>query len=96
MSWRGIATGVFALIVLEVLVANPRASGSVGGVLAGVGTAVRWFLDPNTPAIPDRSKPTPAQSTSATTAGPNVPLNQGVLATVPSSSPTANLNHTFD
>jgi hypothetical protein len=69
MSWRGIAAGVFSLVVLQVLVANPSAYGAVGGLATGVGNAVHWFLDPNTPAIPDRSnKTTTSSSTSSTPA----------------------------
>lgn len=71
---RGILAGALALIVLQVLVTNSRASGAVGGVAAGAGKAVEWFLDANTPAIPDHSKGsattsaavTPAPTSSAT------------------------------
>jgi hypothetical protein len=68
VRWQPIAAGVFSLIVLQVLVANPNAYGAVGGLATGVGNAVRWFLDPNTPAIPDRSK---AKTSSAVTTTPS-------------------------
>jgi hypothetical protein len=86
MSWRGIAAGVFGLIVLQVLVANPNAYGAVGGLATGVGKAVHWFLDPNTPAIPDRSNQ--ATTSSATTSSassstsPYLPGNTPAVITV--------------
>lgn len=79
---RGIITGAFALIVLQVLVANPRATSALGGVATGLGTAVHWFLDPNTPAIPDHSTTTAAAvtpSTPATSPIGSPPGNTGLI-----------------
>lgn len=68
--WRSILAGAFGLIVLEVLVSNAKASGAVGGVLQGVGTAVSWFTDPTKPGIPQR-----ATTASATTSSTSSPLS---------------------
>jgi hypothetical protein len=86
---RGIVAGAFALIVLQVLVTNTRAANALGGVAVGAGKAVHWFLDPNTPAIPDRSSNantaaavTPAGSS---TSSPQQPLTK-TLDTTPGSA----------
>jgi len=62
---RGILAGALALIVLQVLVTNARATNALGGVATGAGKAVQWFLDPNTPAIPDRTQTASATSPSS-------------------------------
>ncbi len=96
MSWRGVLAGMFGLVVLQVLVANPNAYGAVGGIFGVLGNGVRLFLDPTVPAIPDRSKPAPSSSTSSGFA-PYVPgpvsLGSGFRkpsVAGSSSSPTAN------
>jgi hypothetical protein len=84
---RGIVAGAFALIVLQVLVANTRATNALGGVAVGAGKAVHWFLDPNTPAIPDHSATTAAAVTPApsSTSSASAPLTK-TLNTVPGSA----------
>lgn len=74
MRWRGFVAGVFGLVVLQVLVANPNAYGAVGGVTTGIASGVQYFLDPNRPAIPDRSNP--LAKTSAATSSTAPPAQQ--------------------
>lgn len=69
---RGILAGAFALIVLQVLVGNSRATNATAGVAAGAANAIHWFLDPNTPAIPDHSTAT-ASATTPASPTPGVP-----------------------
>jgi hypothetical protein len=86
---RGVLVGAFTLIVLQVLVANPRATNAVGGVAGGASKVVAWFLDPNTPAIPDRSSNSvsTAAEQSPVTAAPAMSPNS---AGVPVGSPPGN------
>jgi hypothetical protein len=76
---RGILVGAFALIVLQKVVKSKYSAGAVSGIGAGANKVIGWFLDPNTPAIPDRSKGATSSSSSSTTqpapGGPGTPLN---------------------
>lgn len=80
MRWRGIVAGVFGLAVLQLLVSQPRASGAVGGVLAGAGNAIEWFLAPK-PAFALKASTTAAHTTAATSSSSAMTASQ--LAALP-------------
>lgn len=52
--WRGVAGGVLSLVVLQALV-DAHNQRNVGGLLNGVGVLFQRALDPQVPAIPDRT-----------------------------------------
>ena len=70
---RTILTGALATILLQVLVSNPIATDTTGGLLAFPAQFARHFLSPDVPAIPDLRKPT--QATTPAASQPAAPVN---------------------
>ena len=62
VRWQGFAVGFLSLTLLEVAVANPGASGRLGGLATGAGNLAQRFLSPTMPLIgtPPASTPAPA------------------------------------
>lgn len=81
MNVRSILAGSLALIVLEIVVTSRQATGRVSGIFGGVAKAVGWLLDPHTPGIPDRTKPS--------TLPPSGPFFNAYPQANPSSSPSS-------
>jgi len=79
---RGVLVGALALVLLEVLVANPNAQGITGGLAAALSGAVNRFLDPTRPLITAQAKTT-AKTTAATTASSSQPTTATTLAQPP-------------
>ncbi len=67
MGWRGLLAGALALVALQTAVANPQASGRLGGLAALAGDLSRRFLSPEVPGFPRRAADVPSSSTSAAT-----------------------------
>lgn len=74
-GWRGLLGGALALIILEVILTSPQATGRVGGFFSGLADGVSWFVSESTPAIPDRA----ATAAATTSSAPTTTLASAVL-----------------
>lgn len=72
--------GALGLAVLDGIVSRQAAANNVGGLIAGAGKAVDWFLSPAIPAF----KTTTTSSTTSSTAAPATATLE--VATTPASS----------
>lgn len=62
MKWGSILLGALGLAVLDAVVSSSSGASNVGGFVAGLGTAVNWFISPTVPAF----KPTSSGSANTT------------------------------
>lgn len=85
-SWAAIAAGAVGLAVLDGIVSSKAAASNVGGILAGTGRAVQWFLSPAVPAFKTGSSSTTAATAAATQAAYAAPP----AGSTPPSSSAAN------
>ena len=70
MNWKPLATGILALIVLEVLVSTP--TGPVSSLLALPAAWAKKLIDPTVPLIGHGSALTGAATAATTNAAPSV------------------------
>jgi hypothetical protein len=52
-GWRGMFTGMLALVALEAVVSRTEAAGRIGGALTGLAGMVSHLLSPAEPLVPD-------------------------------------------
>lgn len=53
MSWRGVFSGVLALVALEAIVRTNASATRFGAMFTALGSAAEWFMSPSVPGIPD-------------------------------------------
>lgn len=82
---RGMLAGALGLAVMQALLSTSTASSALGGIAGFPAKAIKWFLDPRQPLIPDmrtdKTRSVGAAITAAYTASA-----QGGLTTVPIST----------
>lgn len=53
MTWRGVFTGILALVALETVVRTNESAGRFGALLEGAGAITRRVMSPAVAAIPE-------------------------------------------
>lgn len=53
MSWRGVFSGVLALVALEAVLRSEQSAARFGGIFKDIGALAEHIISPAVPAIPD-------------------------------------------